>query len=130
MSKKKKKFKGKVTKDANTRWPTDKKLMKRLKKVSKKVKRTVHIRSGYRSYADQAVLYRRYLNGTGNLAAPPGRSNHNSGRAADCGIISSTGSYSSIGYNAKARKYMRKYRLCLPVPGEKWHVERGNTWRS
>jgi hypothetical protein len=33
------------------------------------------ITSGIRTYAEQKVLYERYLNG-GNIAAPPGQSNH------------------------------------------------------
>lgn len=65
--------------------------------------------SGYRSYAEQAELYRRYLNGTGNLAAPPGRSNHNHGLAVDM-----TGS---------CEPHMRAQRLVTPVPGEPWHWE-------
>jgi len=44
------------------------------------------VNSGFRTYAEQAVLYQRYLNG-GNLAAPPGQSNHESGRAVDVSDI-------------------------------------------
>ena len=33
----------------------------------------LHVNSGYRTYPEQAALYRAYRNGTGNLAAPPGR---------------------------------------------------------
>ena len=32
----------------------------------------LRVNSGYRTYAEQASLYQQYLNGTGNLAAPPG----------------------------------------------------------
>lgn len=39
--------------------------------------------SGYRTYAQQAELYREYLAGTGPLAAPPGTSAHETGRALD-----------------------------------------------
>lgn len=39
--------------------------------------------SGYRTYAQQAELYRAYLAGTGPLAAAPGTSAHESGRALD-----------------------------------------------
>jgi len=40
------------------------------------------VRSGYRSYDEQQELYARYRHG-GNLAAPPGFSKHESGRALD-----------------------------------------------
>jgi len=41
--------------------------------------------SGGRTYAEQQRLYQMYLNGTGNLAAKPGTSVHESGRAVDFG---------------------------------------------
>ena len=41
--------------------------------------------SGYRSNALQAQLYNRYKSGRGGVAAPPGHSQHNLGRAADIG---------------------------------------------
>lgn len=41
--------------------------------------------SGGRTYAEQAKLYAAYKSGRGNLAAPPGTSNHESGRAVDFG---------------------------------------------
>ena len=40
------------------------------------------VSSGYRTYAEQVVLYNRYKNG-GNLAARPGQSLHESGNALD-----------------------------------------------
>ena len=43
----------------------------------------IRINSGFRSNSEQADLYRRYQNGTGNLAARPGYSNHQNGRALD-----------------------------------------------
>ena len=42
------------------------------------------VNSGGRSYADQVKAYQNYLRG-GNLAAPPGTSVHESGRAVDFG---------------------------------------------
>jgi hypothetical protein len=44
---------------------------------------TISLTSSYRSNAEQAVLYQRYLNGTGNLAAQPGKSGHNRGTSLD-----------------------------------------------
>jgi len=69
--------------------------------------------SGFRSYAQQAELYRRYLAGTGNLAAPPGRSNHEKGLAIDHGPHST----------ASDRTVAETFRLHYPVGGEPWHVE-------
>lgn len=46
---------------------------------------TLSVISGGRTYAEQAKLYQAYLNGTGNLAAKPGTSVHESGRAVDFG---------------------------------------------
>jgi len=43
----------------------------------------ISLTSSYRDNAEQAILYQRYLNGTGNLAAPPGRSGHNRGTSLD-----------------------------------------------
>jgi hypothetical protein len=39
--------------------------------------------SSYRTYEQQVYLYEQYLNGTGNLAAVPGTSNHGMGTAVD-----------------------------------------------
>ena len=47
--------------------------------------------SGFRTMAQQQELYRRYLNGTGNLAARPGYSNHQNGIAMDVSGIGGRG---------------------------------------
>ncbi len=39
---------------------------------------------GFRSYEDQAVRYRRYIDKTGTKAAPAGKSQHQFGLAVDC----------------------------------------------
>lgn len=44
---------------------------------------TFSISSGFRTYAEQERLYQKYRNGTGNLAARPGHSKHESGVAVD-----------------------------------------------
>jgi hypothetical protein len=85
------------------------------------------VRQGRRTYGEQAALYALYVAGKGNLAAKPGTSNHEFGRAGDCGIVVN-GREQNIGVSLKARALMRKYGLCLPVRGEKWHVERGSHW--
>lgn len=86
--------------------------------------RKLHVNSGYRTYAEQAKLWHDYLHG-GNLAARPGTSNHEKGLAMD---VSDRGQ--PVGSSAKNRTAMKHLRLCLPVPGEKWHMEIGNTWRA
>lgn len=73
------------------------------------------ILSGFRSSAQQAELYRRYLNGTGNLAAPPGRSNHEKGLAIDVSP--------GTGWAPKYINSARNFGLHFPVRGEDWHVE-------
>ena len=115
---------GRVTKNKNTRWPTNKKLMNGLRLVAGELDLTVHIVSGYRSFREQARLYAGWLARKAgfNLAAPPGKSRHNYGNAADCGVIVN-GKYISIGDYPPARKILAKHGLHLPVNGEQWHCE-------
>jgi len=47
--------------------------------------------SGGRTHEEQARLYNLYLSGRGNLAAKPGTSVHESGRAADFGGAAHSG---------------------------------------
>lgn len=76
----------------------------------------LRIRSGFRSYAKQAKLYKQYRKGRGNLAAPPGYSNHESGRALDLYVT-----------NHKAFDWLQShganYGFHRTVPGEAWHWE-------
>lgn len=69
--------------------------------------------SGWRSSAQQAVLYQRYLAGTGNLAAPPGRSNHERGLAIDHAPNST----------AADRARGAGFALYWPMAIEPWHVQ-------
>lgn len=75
--------------------------------------RPLHITSGYRSSAEQAELYRRYKEGRGPLAAPPGRSRHEQGRAIDV--------------DSESQRILEQYGaacgLRRTVPGEPWHWE-------
>lgn len=103
-------------------------LVARLDRVGLAIGRTIYIRSGFRSYAQQQILWRNYQAGVGPLAARPGTSRHESGGAADCQLDDRDGL--NIGDHPDARAAMRKHGLCLPVPGERWHVEAGNTWRA
>jgi LAS superfamily LD-carboxypeptidase LdcB len=74
------------------------------------------IRSGYRSYTQQAALYAKYKRGQGNLAAPAGYSHHESGRALDLVVKSD-----------RVREWLRDhaaaYGFHRTVPGEAWHYE-------
>jgi hypothetical protein len=65
--------------------------------------------SGYRTYAEQAALYQRYLAG-GPIAAPPGTSSHERGEAVD---VSDAGRFDTI--MAGAPRDSQLYNL---VPGD------------
>jgi peptidoglycan hydrolase-like protein with peptidoglycan-binding domain len=73
--------------------------------------------SGFRTMEQQRVLYQKYLNGTGNLAAKPGYSNHQGGISMDIGGVG--------GYNTKAYNWLKnnaaKYGFQNDVRGEYWH---------
>jgi uncharacterized protein YcbK (DUF882 family) len=95
-------------------------LMSKLAELAKGVGGKIDIRSGLRSRQEQEVLYAKYLNGTGNLAAKPGTSNHESGDAADA-YINGT----ALRDDPKAKALAEKLGLTFPVSGESWHVELG-----
>lgn len=80
--------------------------------------RDLPVTSGYRTYAEQAALYQDYLNGTGNLAAPPGHSTHGLGLSAD---IEVTDPATLRWLHAHAKTY----GFVNDVPSEAWHW----TWR-
>ena len=70
----------------------------------------VWIVSGFRTYDQQSALYQKYLNGTGNLAAKPGTSRHESGVAVDFG-----------GDKAWIKANAGRFGLFNSVPSENWH---------
>lgn len=70
------------------------------------------ITSGYRSSAQQAILYARYKAGRGALAAPPGRSMHEKGLAID-----------HAPHSWPIAATARPFGLHHPVRSESWHVE-------
>lgn len=70
------------------------------------------ISSSFRSRASQERLYAAYRNGTGNLAARPGTSNHESGLALD--FRNTPGAYSWL--KANAGRFGLKN-----LPSEPWH---------
>jgi hypothetical protein len=73
--------------------------------------------SGYRSYEQQAALYRDYVNGVPGQAraAPPGKSNHNHGMAMDL-------RYSGDG-QAWVHANAERFGLFFPMDDEPWHIE-------
>jgi hypothetical protein len=75
----------------------------------------LRVESGYRSYAEQAELYRRYQNGTGNLAAPPGQSNHGWGLSADLRVAGDPRTLEWLRDNAS------RYGFFNDVSSESWH---------
>jgi hypothetical protein len=71
--------------------------------------------SGYRTYAQQAELYRLYLAGQGPLAAPPGSSEHEYGRALDVATPSGRSAVDQLGSPYGWTK--------TDAPSEWWHVD-------
>lgn len=129
--------------------PGDKALLRKLNRVGREMKRLVLVKSGYRDNYQQWQCYMTYCDG-GNLAARCCRnfgdkvkhswaqcgkrseSNHSQppkGHAVDCGLVMSWG-YTSIGNVDNARRLLRRFGACLPVGGEPWHVEIGDTFRA
>lgn len=72
----------------------------------------ITITSGARSRAEQEKLYAAYKNGTGNLAAKPGTSNHESGDALDLGPPAA---YGWLKQNAG------RFGFKNSIPSEPWH---------
>lgn len=93
-------------------------LLNRLAQVGQKLGKKVDVTSGFRSRQEQEALYQKYLNGTGNLAAKPGSSKHESGMAADVSVDGQ-----NLGATAEGRAAAQEAGLSFPVEGENWHVE-------
>lgn len=93
-------------------------LLSRLGAVAQSLGQPVEVISGFRSRSEQQSLYSRFLSGLGNLAAPPGASRHESGRAADV-YVGGTALQNVSGGAAAAQAA----GLAFTVGGEPWHVE-------
>lgn len=91
----------------------------RMRSAARKSGAYLYINSGFRTMAQQRYLYGCYkskrCNG-GNLAAPPGYSNHQSGKALDLNT-SARGVYSFLASRG------RNYGFRRTVPSEAWHWE-------
>ena len=75
----------------------------------------LRIVSGFRTHERQTELYRAWRSGAGNLAARPGYSNHQAGRAIDLDLDHAT--YAWLQTNARRHGFHRT------VHGEPWHWE-------
>lgn len=85
-------------------------------KAARRAGVALSVASGFRSHAQQTKLYKQYQRGQGNLAARPGYSNHQSGRALDI-YISDQKALVWLESNAA------KFGFYRTVPGEPWHWE-------
>jgi hypothetical protein len=91
-------------------------LLSALQLLAGELGKSINVVSGKRTRAEQATLYARFQNGTGNVAAKPGQSNHESGKAADAYV-------GGVPLKTAAGSLAGKYGLTFPVAGEAWHVE-------
>lgn len=71
--------------------------------------------SGYRDVAQQRRLYDLYRSGRGNLAAPPGHSNHGWGLSVDIDVRSDPHALRWLHANGS------RFGFFNDVPGEPWH---------
>ena len=100
-------------------------LLLALARTARDIKHRLHVNFGRRSRAEQQALWDKYGS---PRAARPGTSRHETGLAAD--VVSRLASWRNAGDIRGFRVAARRHGLCLPVGGETWHVERGNTWRA
>lgn len=120
--------------DSDTR-PVVAAMMAKLNALGRGLRRVLRIREGTRTRKQQQAFWDAFVarGYRPPLVAKPGTSNHEArngeklGRAADVGALK-TGQ--NVGAIRGARALMRKLGLCLPVPGEDWHVEEGSRWRA
>lgn len=85
-------------------------------KAARKAGIHLGIRSGFRSHEKQKELYKRFRRGWGHLAARPGYSNHQSGRAVDI-YIDDYAVYEWL------KKHAHKFGFKKTVRREAWHWE-------
>jgi hypothetical protein len=78
----------------------------------------IQVNSGYRSVAEQTVLWNK-SDKTGHMVAAPGHSKHQTGYAADIGP-------SSMQEFTSAGRQVGKYGLYWPMTWEDWHIQDTN----
>ncbi len=103
----------------------DRDTMVRLAKVARDAKVKLHVNYGKRTYAEQKALFDKYGY---PRAARPGTSRHETGEAAD--VVHGRWRWRNLGDIRGVRTAMKRHKLCLPVPNEKWHCEKGSSWRA
>lgn len=89
----------------------------RMRDAAKRDGVTLVVVSGFRTMQKQRELYALYKRGRGNLAAPPGYSNHQSGLALDLNARA-PGVYAWLTRNGA------KFGFIRTVPSENWHWEK------
>jgi hypothetical protein len=87
-----------------------------MEKAAQKSGVRLALRSGFRTHDKQKKLYRQYRRGVGNLAARPGYSQHENGRAVDL-VITEEKTYRWLIAHASDFGFHRTVR------GEPWHWE-------
>jgi len=89
-------------------------LLKRISAVAKHYGKKITINSGYRTFAQQKVLYDAYHSGKSSVqAAKPGNSRHNYGLAIDV----------DDWVQQISEADLKQFGLHKPVSSENWHVE-------
>jgi hypothetical protein len=78
---------------------------------------TIIVVSGFRTMEKQRELYALYKSGHGNLAAPPGFSNHQSGHALDLNT-------KAPGVKSWLIAHAASFGFKRTVPSEDWHYEK------
>lgn len=89
---------------------------RRMANAARKAGIYLGIRSGFRSHEKQTELYERYRRGWGNLAARPGYSNHQNGRAVDI-FLEEQAIYAWL------KKHAHRFGFKQTVKREPWHWE-------
>ena len=95
----------------------DPKLLAAVNRLGMRLGKVITITSGYRSYQQQAALYDAYRAGRGNIAAPPGRSAHESGLAVDA-VIDGKPIADTV-----AARTLARFGLVAPVKGDPVHLQ-------
>lgn len=97
-------------------------LRRKLGRMAKRIGRNtrIFVRSGFRTREEQTILWSRYLRYGWPLAARPGTSRHESGRAADISVSVKGRLYTPT---LRHQQHAHAEGLHFPVRGEPWHVE-------
>lgn len=125
-------------------WPTGvagRRLLRKANRTGRDLRRVLWIESGRRTAYEAWELYQRYLNGTGNLAAPccwrryrhtwnacgkTPTSFHAQSKALDVGVIGKSGKYHSLGLYKGAEEAANRHGLHLwlwnTLGKEPWHL--------